>query len=62
MTKGWVGMAMAPRLDKLIGEQFTFALNLRSIREANEITQATFAATLGISPAHLCAVEKGTKR
>lgn len=49
------------RLDKLIGERFTFALNLRSIREAEEITQAEFAATLGVSPAHLCAVEKGHK-
>ena len=49
------------RLDRLIGEPFTFGLNLRSIREANETTQVEFAAYLGISPAHLCAVEKGRK-
>lgn len=49
------------RLDKLIGAPFTFALNLRSIRESEELTQVDFAERLGISPAHLCAIEKGRK-
>ena len=48
-------------LEKLSGGPLTFARLLRSIRESEAMTQATFAETLGISKQHLSHIENGRK-
>jgi transcriptional regulator with XRE-family HTH domain len=48
-------------LEKAIGEPVTFGLYLKSIREAEELTQSDFAEKLGISVQHLSNVENGRK-
>lgn len=48
-------------LEKLSGGALTLATLLRSIREGEEMTQAEFAETLGISKQHLSHIENGRK-
>jgi DNA-binding XRE family transcriptional regulator len=48
-------------LEKLSGGPLTLAKLLRSIREGEEMTQAVFAETLGISKQHLSHIENGRK-
>ena len=48
-------------LDGIVGEPFTFGSMLRTIRECDEISQASMARRLGISRAHLCDIEKGRR-
>jgi len=48
-------------LEQAAGRQLTLGGLLESIRLSEEITQAAFARQLGISPSHLCDIEKGRK-
>ena len=48
-------------LEKLSGGQLTLAKLIRSIREGEEMTQAEFAETLGISKQHLSHIENDRK-
>ena len=48
-------------LEKLSGGPLTLAKLLLSIREGEEMTQAEFAETLGISKQHLSHIENGRK-
>lgn len=48
-------------LDSVAGTEFNFATMLRSIREADEISQIEFANLLGISRQNLCDIEKKRK-
>ena len=47
-------------LESLVGE-LTLAGYLTAIREGEEMSQAAFAARLGVSRSHLCDIEKGRK-
>lgn len=49
------------QLEKMIGRKTTFATMLESLRLSEEVSQAAFARTLGISASHLCDIEKGRK-
>lgn len=48
-------------LERIAGGPLTFGGMLESIRKCEEISQAEFARTLGISRAHLCDIEHGRK-
>ena len=48
-------------LDSVAGVEFNFSGMLRSIREADEISQVDFATLLGISRQNLCDIEKNRK-
>lgn len=48
-------------LEKLAGGPLTLGGVLESYRLGEEISQAEFAKMLGISPSHLCDIEKGRK-
>ncbi|MEZ4754927.1 MAG: helix-turn-helix transcriptional regulator [Bdellovibrionota bacterium] len=48
-------------LEELIGETVTLPLTLHALRKCDELSQADFAAKLGISRSHLCDIEKGRK-
>ena len=48
-------------LDRVAGTEFNFSTMLRSIREADEISQIEFANILGISRQNLCDIEKKRK-
>lgn len=45
-------------LEKIIGRPLTIGSALLAIRQADEINQADFAKTLGISAQNLCDIEK----
>lgn len=47
-------------LESLVGE-LTLGKVLESIRLGEELSQAKFARTLGVSASHLCDIEKGRK-
>lgn len=49
------------QLEKSIGYKPTFGTMLRSIREAEDMTQAEFARLLKIPPQKLCDIEKGRR-
>ncbi len=48
-------------LEHLAGRPLTLGGLLQSIRLGEEMSQAAFAKKLGISPSHLCDIEKGRK-
>ena len=48
-------------LDKLINEPLTFGSLIATIRAGEEMSQAEFAAKLGISRSHLCDIERAAK-
>ena len=48
-------------LDSVTDTEFNFSTMLRSIREADEISQIEFANILGISRQNLCDIEKKRK-
>ncbi len=55
--KKWYGVK---DLERRYG-RMTLGMFLRAFREADEISQADFARTMGISRANLCDIEKGRK-
>ena len=48
-------------LEEAAGRPLTLGGLLESIREGEEASQISFARKLGISPSHLCDIEKGRK-
>jgi len=48
-------------LEQAAGEPLRFSNMLLAIRECDEISQAEFSETLGISRQNLCDIEKGRK-
>lgn len=48
-------------LEETAGRPLTLGGLLESIRLGEEMSQATFAKKLGVSPSHLCDIEKGRK-
>ncbi len=48
-------------LEQTAGRPLTLGGLLESIRLGEEMSQASFARKLGISPSHLCDIEKGRK-
>jgi len=48
-------------LEQLSGRALNFGGTVESIRLSEECSQAEFAKKLGISPSHLCDIEKGRK-
>lgn len=48
-------------LDDLTGAPLSISNLLETIREGEELSQIEFAKILGISPSHLCDIEKGRK-
>lgn len=48
-------------LEKISGRPLTLSGLLESIRLGEEMSQVAFAKTLGISPSHLCDIEKKRK-
>jgi len=48
-------------LEQTAGRALTLGGLLESIRLGEEMSQATFARKLGVSPSHLCDIEKGRK-
>lgn len=48
-------------LEKTAGRPLTLGGVLESIRVGEEMSQAAFAKKLGVSPSHLCDIEKGRK-
>ena len=52
--------AAASFLEALVGPP-TFGGSLEAIRQGDELSQADFAARLGISKQHLCDIEKGRR-
>lgn len=48
-------------LEGLIGGPLSIGIVIESIRLGEELSQIEFAKMLGISPSHLCDIEKGRK-
>jgi len=48
-------------LEKAAGRPLTLSGLLESLRIGEELSQAEFAKKLGVSPSHLCDIEKGRK-
>lgn len=48
-------------LEKLSGRALSIGGLIESIRKGEELSQVEFAGLLGISPSHLCDIEKGRK-
>ena len=48
-------------LEEVAGRPLTLGGVLESIRVGEEMSQASFSKKLGISPSHLCDIEKGRK-
>jgi transcriptional regulator with XRE-family HTH domain len=48
-------------LEKLAGEALTLNNLLQAIRRGEELSQIEYAKMLGISPSHLCDIEKNRK-
>ena len=48
-------------LEQTAGRALTLGGLLESIRLGEQMSQATFARKLGVSPSHLCDIEKGRK-
>ena len=48
-------------LERVAGRPLTLGGLIESIRLSEEVSQTAFARRLGISPSHLCDIEKGRK-
>ncbi len=48
-------------LERVAGRPLNLGALIESIRLGEEMSQAAFARKLGISPSHLCDIEKGRK-
>ena len=48
-------------LERVAGRPLTLGSHIESIRLGEEMPQTAFARKLGISPSHLCDIEKGRK-
>ena len=48
-------------LERVAGRPLTLGGLIESIRLGEEMSQAAFARKLGVSPSHLCDIEKGRK-
>lgn len=48
-------------LEEIAGRPLTLGGLLESIRLGEEMSQAAFARKLGVSPSHLCDIERGRK-
>ncbi|MDM7997550.1 MAG: helix-turn-helix transcriptional regulator [Acidobacteriota bacterium] len=48
-------------LERIAGRPLTLGGLIESIRLGEEMSQTAFARKLGISPSHLCDIEKGRK-
>jgi transcriptional regulator with XRE-family HTH domain len=48
-------------LEKTAGRPLSLGGLIESIREGEDASQVSFAKKLGISPSHLCDIEKGRK-
>ena len=48
-------------LERIAGRPLTLGGLIESIRLGEEISQTAFARKLGVSPSHLCDIEKGRK-
>ena len=48
-------------LERVAGRPLTLGGLIESIRLGEEMSQSAFAKKLGISPSHLCDIEKGRK-
>jgi transcriptional regulator with XRE-family HTH domain len=48
-------------LERIAGRSLTLGGLLESIRLGEEMSQSAFARKLGVSPSHLCDIEKGRK-
>jgi antitoxin HigA-1 len=48
-------------LERVAGRPLTLGSLIESIRLSEEMSQTAFARKLGISPSHLCDIEKGRK-
>jgi transcriptional regulator with XRE-family HTH domain len=48
-------------LERIAGRSLTLGGLLQSIRLGEEMSQSAFARKLGVSPSHLCDIEKGRK-
>src|SRR4051812_15224942 len=48
-------------LEEAAGRPLTLGGLLESIRESEELSQISFSKKLGVSPSHLCDIEKGRK-
>jgi transcriptional regulator with XRE-family HTH domain len=48
-------------LEETAGRSLTLGGLLESLRVGDEMSQAAFAKKLGVSPSHLCDIEKGRK-
>jgi len=48
-------------LERVAGRPLTLGGLIESIRLGEEMSQTAFARTLGVSPSHLCDIEKGRK-
>jgi plasmid maintenance system antidote protein VapI len=48
-------------LERIAGRPLTLGGLIESIRLGEEISQTAFAQKLGVSPSHLCDIEKGRK-
>ena len=48
-------------LERVTGRPLTLGGLIESIRLGEDISQTAFARKLGISPSHLCDIEKGLK-
>jgi transcriptional regulator with XRE-family HTH domain len=48
-------------LERIAGRPLTLGGLIESIRLGEEVSQTAFARKLGVSPSHLCDIEKGRK-
>lgn len=48
-------------LERVAGRPLTLSGLIESIRRGEEMSQTAFARKLGVSPSHLCDIEKGRK-
>ncbi len=48
-------------IDNLMGEKFSFAMLLRSIRTRDDLTQRELAEKLGVTVSHVSDIENGRK-
>jgi antitoxin HigA-1 len=48
-------------LERVAGRPLTLGSLIESIRLGEEMSQTAFARKLGVSPSHLCDIEKGRK-
>ena len=56
-----MSIELLKELEKLTGGRLTLGKAISAIRKADEITQANFATTLGVSTQYLCDLEHDRK-